>query len=207
MFFADDASSWRSATARSIFEFSLSTSVGIAGNCSAIDGLCKRSVRLSAIGLAPPVSSRYQPAKEFNMNRCIRYLPIAIFLLSATTGESGDRQQNSDIKREVWEALENYETAFMKRDVTALEKIWADDSVFLTASGEVLTKEQNLANIKSGATELETMIEQDGMMVRVYQNSAVTTSPVTIKGQYSGQHVNGLYRSTLFWEKVPLAGN
>jgi hypothetical protein len=39
------------------------------------------------------------------------------------------------------------------------------------------------------------------MTARVYQNNAVTTTPVTIKGQYSGQHVNGLYRSTLFWVK------
>jgi hypothetical protein len=75
------------------------------------------------------------------MKRCIRHLPIAIFLLSATFGESSDRQQNSDIKREVWEALQNYETAFIKRDVAALEKIWADDSIFVNASGEVLTKE------------------------------------------------------------------
>lgn len=116
------------------------------------------------------------------MKRCIRYLPIAIFLLLATFSESADPQQNKDSKREVWEALENYETAFMKRDVAALEKIWAGDSVFVNASGEVLTKEQNLANIKSGATELDTMIEEEGMTVRVYQNSAVTTTPVTIKG-------------------------
>jgi len=122
------------------------------------------------------------------MKRCIRYLPIAIFLLLATLGESADRQQNSDSKREVWEALQNYETAFIKRDVAALEKIWADDSVFVNASGQALTKEQNLAKIKSGATELDTIIEEDGMMVRVYQNSAITTTPVTIKGQYNGQY-------------------
>jgi hypothetical protein len=81
----------------------------------------------------------------------------------------------------------------MKRDVAALEKIWADDAVFVNTSGEVLTKEQHLANIKSAATELDTMIEEDGMTVRVYQNSAVTTTPVTIKGQYSGHHMNALY--------------
>ena len=116
------------------------------------------------------------------MKRCIRYLPIAIFLLLATFGESADRQQSSDSKREVWEALQNYETAFIKRDVAALEKIWADDSIFVNASGEVLTKEQNLANIESGATELDTMIEEDGMMVRVYQDSAVTTTPSRSRG-------------------------
>ena len=90
------------------------------------------------------------------MKRCVRYLAVAIFLLSATFGKSADRQQNSDSKREVWEALQNYETAFIKRDVAALEKIWADDSIFVNASGEALTKEQSIANIKSGATELDT---------------------------------------------------
>jgi ketosteroid isomerase-like protein len=135
------------------------------------------------------------------MKRCIRYLPIVVFLLLATFVESADRQQKSESKREVWEALENYETAFMKRDVAALEKIWADDSVSINASGEVLSKEQALANIKSGATQLDTMVEEDGMMVRVYQNSAVTTTPVTIKGQYSERPVSGLYRITLFWVK------
>jgi ketosteroid isomerase-like protein len=137
------------------------------------------------------------------MKSCVRYLPIAILLLLATFGKSADRQQNSDSKREVWEALQNYETAFIKRDVAALEKIWADNSIFVNASGEMLTKEQSLANIKSGATQLDTMIEEDGMMVRVYENSAVTMTPVTIKGQYNGQHVDGLYRSTLFWVKGP----
>src|SRR5439155_24238594 len=200
MFLAVDSINRLSAIARSIFGYSSPTSPAIGGNCSGINSLCKHSMRLSAIGLASSASSPYQTAKRSShMKRCIRYLPIAIFLLLATFGESADRQQNSDSKREVWEALENYETAFMKRDVVALEKIWADDSVFVNASGEVLTKEQNLANIKSGATELDTMIEEDGMTVRVYQNSAVTTTPVTIKGQYGGRHVNGLYRSSLFW--------
>jgi ketosteroid isomerase-like protein len=37
--------------------------------------------------------------------------------------------------------------------------------------------------------------------VRAYQNSAVATSRVTLKGQYSGQPVSGQYRSTLVWVK------
>ena len=49
------------------------------------------------------------------MKRCIRHLPIAIFLLLATFGESADRQQNSDSKREVWEALQNYESIHKAR--------------------------------------------------------------------------------------------
>jgi hypothetical protein len=57
--------------------------------------------------------------------------------------------------------------------------------VFVNASGEVLTKAQRLANVKSGATTLESINEEENITVRVYQNSAVAMSRVTIKGQYA----------------------
>jgi len=84
-----------------------------------------------------------------------------------------------------------------------LEKIWADDYVFVNASGDVLTKAQRLTNLKSGATTLESIKEDEKITVRVYQNSAVATSRVRLKGQYSGQSISGEYRSTLVWVKGP----
>jgi ketosteroid isomerase-like protein len=136
------------------------------------------------------------------MKRRIPHLAIATLMLAAPFGQCADRQ-NNDSEREARQAIEKYKTALLKRDIAALEKIWADDYVFVNASGEVLTKEQRLANIKSGATALDSISEDENMTVRVYQNSAVTTSRVTIKGQYSGQPVSGQYRSTVVWVKGP----
>ena len=135
------------------------------------------------------------------MKRCIQHLAIAVALLSSAFAQSQSQQtsDSSNSEKEVREAIEKYKTALLRRDVAALEKIWADDYVFVNASGEVVTKEQRLANIKSGATALDSISEDEKMVVRVYQNSAVTTSRVTIKGQYSGQAVSGQYRSTLVW--------
>lgn len=99
--------------------------------------------------------------------------------------------------------IEKYRTAILQRDVATLEKIWADDYVFVNAAGDVLTKTERLANIKSGATTLDSINEKENVTVRVYQNSAVATSRVTLKGQYSGQPVSGEYRSTLVWVKGP----
>ncbi len=137
------------------------------------------------------------------MKRGIAYLAIAIALLASAFGQSANQQdsEKSNSEKEVREAIENYKTALLRRDVAALEKIWADDYVFVSASGDVLTKEQRLANVKSGATVLDSINEQENLTIRVYQNSAVTTSRVTIKGQYSGQAVSGHYRSTLVWVK------
>ena len=71
----------------------------------------------------------------------------------------------------------------MQRDIATLEKIWADDYVFVNAAGDMLTKTDRLMNVKSGATTLDSIKEEENVTVRVHQNSAVVTSRVTLKGQ------------------------
>jgi len=135
------------------------------------------------------------------MKRCIPHFAITMALLSFAFGQSATKQasQTNESEQEVRQAIEKYRTALLQRDIPALEKIWADDYVFVNAFGEVLTKAQRLANAKSGATTLDSIKEEEKITVRVYQNSAVATSRVTIKGQYSGQPTTGQYRSTHVW--------
>ena len=137
------------------------------------------------------------------MKRFISHLTINITLLSFAFGQSPSAQQpaHSTSEQEVRQMIEKYRTAILQRDIATLEKIWADDYVFVNAAGDVLTKTERLVNIKSGATTLDSINEEENVTIRVYQNSAVTTSRVTLKGQYSGQPVSGQYRSTLVWIK------
>jgi ketosteroid isomerase-like protein len=137
------------------------------------------------------------------MNRFISHLAMNMALLSFVFGQSPTVQQsaNSTSEQEVRQMIEKYRTAIMRRDMAMLEKIWADDYVFVNAAGDVLTKTDRLANIKSGATTLDSIKQDENITIRVYQNSAVTTSRVTLKGQYSGQPISGDYRSTLVWVK------
>ena len=139
------------------------------------------------------------------MKRCIPHFAIIMTVLSFAFGQSATQQepQTNESEQEVRQAIEKYRTALLQRDIPALEKIWADDYVFVNASGEVLTKAQRLANAKSGATTLDSIKEEENITVRVYQNSAVATSRVTIKGKYSGQPTTGQYRSTHVWVKGP----
>ena len=139
------------------------------------------------------------------MRRCIPYLTISMALLSFAVGQPATPpdSENSKSEQEVRQMIEKYRTALLQRDIAALEKIWADDYVFVNASGEVRTKAQRIANLKSGATALESINEKENITVRVYQNSAVATSRVTIKGKYSGQPTGGQYRSMHVWVKGP----
>jgi len=139
------------------------------------------------------------------MKRFIAYVAIMMAVLLFAYGQSptAQRPTNSTSEQEVRQMINRYRTAILQRDIAVLEKIWADDYVFVNAAGDVLTKRERLSNLKSGATTLDSINQEENVTVRVYQNSAVATSRVTLKGQYSGQPISGEYRSTLVWVKGP----
>lgn len=128
---------------------------------------------------------------------------ITIALLSFAFGNAQQKPTASKSEQEVRQMIEKYRTALVQHDIPTLEKIWADDYVFVNASGEVMTKAQRLASLRSSATSFESINAEENLTVRVYQNSAVATSRVTIKGQYSGQPASGQYRSTHVWVSGP----
>jgi ketosteroid isomerase-like protein len=162
-------------------------------------------MKFSGFNLQRSLDLRYQAGKEFNVKRCIPHLAISMALLPFAFAQAAipEESANRDGEQEVRQMIEKYRTALLQRDIPALERIWADDYVFVNPSGEVLTKEQRLTNLKSGATTFDSINQEENLTVRVYQNSAVVTSRVTLKGQYSGQPVSGRYASTLVWVKGP----
>ncbi len=132
----------------------------------------------------------------------ITYLAmLTAALLSVGRQQSVAQETNAAPEKEVRQTLETYRTALLKRDAAALETMWADDYTFTNGAGETFTKAQRMANIKSGATSLDSINSDEDTKVRVHGNTAVVMSSVTIKGQYSGKQASGRYRSMLVWVK------
>jgi len=106
--------------------------------------------------------------------------------------------------QEVKQMIEQYRNALTKKDTAALERIWADDYTFINAHGVVVTKAERLANLKSGATSLDTIVTDPDMKIRVYGGDvAIAISRVTIKGQYSGKATSGQFQSSIVFAKTP----
>ena len=122
-------------------------------------------------------------------------LALLLALPSSIFAQTNSATAVSEVKG----AVEKYRVALTKPDPAALKQIWADDYTFINAAGQLLTKEQRLANLGSGATSLD--ISMGEMNVRVYGDAAVTTGKVTIKGQYSGKESSGDYWSMTVWAK------
>jgi len=124
-------------------------------------------------------------------------LPLA---LSQTPSSTDTKTAEQEVKQ----MIEQYRNALTKKDTAALERIWADDYTFINASGAVVTKAERLANLKSGATSVDTIITDPDMKIRVYGGDvAVAINRVTLKGQYSGKATSGQFQASIVFAKTP----
>ena len=126
---------------------------------------------------------------------------LTVALLSVGRQQSVAQDADTAAEQEVRQTIEKYRTALLQKDAATLERIWADDYTFTNGAGEIHSKADRLANLKSGATSLDSISEEEDMKVRIHGNVAVATSRVTIKGQYSGKQTSGQYRTIHVWVK------
>jgi len=135
------------------------------------------------------------------MKHIIYIAILTVALLSFGRQQSAAQGADAAAEQEVRQTIEKYRTALLQRDAAALEQIWADDYTFTNGAGETHSKAQRLANLKSGATSLDSISQDEDMKVRVHGDVAVATGRVTIKGQYSGKQASGQYSSINVWVK------
>jgi len=126
---------------------------------------------------------------------------LTVALLSVGRQQSIAQGADTAAEQEVRQTVEKYRKALLQKDAATLERIWADDYTFTNGAGEIHSKADRLANLKSGATSLDSISEEEDTKVRIHGNVAVATSRVTIKGQYSGKQTSGQYRSIHVWVK------
>ena len=135
------------------------------------------------------------------MKQIIYVAILTVTLLSFGRQQSVAQVADAVAEQEVRQAIKKYRTALLEKDAAALEQIWTDDYTFTNGAGETHSKAQRLANLKSGATALDSISQEEEMKVRVHGNVAVATGRVTIKGQYSGKQASGQYQSINVWVK------
>ena len=105
------------------------------------------------------------------------------------------RAQRHEYHHEIDQVEEAWRTAILKSNSTELATLLADDYTGITAKGAIQTKDQAIANLRSGALQLTTLNISD-RKVRVYGSRAVVTSLAELTGGKNDQEVTGRYRYT-----------
>ncbi len=107
----------------------------------------------------------------------------------------------ADMQQILKDRFREYTEALTKRDLAALDKIWAEGYTFTNGRGEFLTKKNRMENIKSGATQFDSISREDEE-IRIFGNTAVVTGRVVLKVIYSGKESSGPYRFINVWAKM-----
>src|SRR5687768_13232122 len=130
-----------------------------------------------------------------------RILPLITLLLLATgfttaVGQSSSRDQR--FRQELQKANKEYDTALVRGDADALNRLYADEFVYTTFDGSVRDKQQQLAFTRYGDLRLDSG-ESDDVNIRIYGNTAVMTGRFTARGKFKGKELNIRERYTAVW--------
>jgi ketosteroid isomerase-like protein len=105
-----------------------------------------------------------------------------------------------DVSQALMKLENDWAKAGLAGDAAGLEKLLTPDFVYTNQDGEMATRAEMVAGVKSGSTKYDTFTVGD-MKVRVYGDAAVVTGKASIKGKENGKPIDEMLRFTDTWVK------
>lgn len=125
-------------------------------------------------------------------------VPLLLFALQASAVQpksSMPRAQRHESRHEIDQLEQSWRNAILQQNVSALDSLLADDYIAITANGTLQSKDDTLANLRSGNLHFGT-IEFSDRKVRFYGNTALVTSKAEVSGAVGDSDISGSYRYT-----------
>jgi ketosteroid isomerase-like protein len=134
------------------------------------------------------------------MKRIVIAVWVVVLAFSVAILAQSAKPKSGSAEQELIKLEQQWGDALVKPDLAFLDRILAEDYMFTSPNGEVLTKAQMLAELKSGEDVVSSEVNLD-MKVRVYGDAAVVTGYSTSKETVKGKDISGEYRWTDTWIK------
>ncbi len=120
---------------------------------------------------------------------------LALSLFAAPQQHGMPRAQKHESHHEIDQLENQWSQAALDANTAAMNSLLADDYLAITPNGTLLSKDQTLASLRSGATHL-TALRISDRKVRLYGKTAVVTSKAEVSGTSAGTDITGNYRYT-----------
>ena len=114
--------------------------------------------------------------------------------------EQTAKESGRSVELQIKTLHEQSRQAALKGDTGFLEKYLTDDYLGVGSDGRLITKDQDVQMLKSGAIKYEAIDERD-VKVRVYGDTAIVIALASIKLIVDGKPIRGDHRATFVWVK------
>lgn len=109
--------------------------------------------------------------------------------------------QDGGIEQQISALSDEMIQANLKGDASFYQKYYADDATIVHGNGKLFTKDQDIADLKSGALKYDSIDVQE-KTIHVYGDTAVVHLLLTFKGSLGGQAFAPInLRRTVVWVK------
>jgi ketosteroid isomerase-like protein len=112
------------------------------------------------------------------------------------------RGQKHSYEKQVEQMEAQWRQAQLSVDPQMMERLLADDYIGITSTGLVVTKEEQL-NRTRNRTAVLTRLDVSDVKVKVLGSTAIVTSRANVEGTNEGVAVNGMYRYTRVYGRLP----
>jgi ketosteroid isomerase-like protein len=165
-----------------------------------------RLIKLPTEDALTPVFVRvYHPytiMADLNIPRSVRWISAAVlavaFVLGAAARQQANgmpRSQRHESRHDIDQLEQVWKDALLHRNVAAMDSLLADDYIAITPNGTLLSRDQTLASLRSGAMQIKSL-EFSDRKVRFYGQTALVTSRAEVNGANAGADFSGSYRYT-----------
>jgi ketosteroid isomerase-like protein len=112
------------------------------------------------------------------------------------------RGERHEFRHQIDQLEEMWRSALLKGNTTELDSLMADDYMAISPSGTLQTKEETLANLRSGRMRF-TGLDISDRKVRFYGTTALVTSLAEVHGTTAEGDISGGYRYTRVYVRDP----
>ena len=123
---------------------------------------------------------------------------LACFAQSQTSGKAGNRL--TGLQQQLLQVENERIQGLVHNDFAALDQIMSDDLIYTHSTGVAETKAEYLGQLKSGQLKYQSM-EHEGVVVRVYGDTAILTGRTKVKSVSRGQEFNNDLRFLIVYVK------
>lgn len=104
-------------------------------------------------------------------------------------------------KDPIIEAENRLLAAMQQSNIDVLDELLHDDLLFVIPTGQTVTKEMDLSNLRSGNLKIEDLSAKD-QEISIIGDSAIVSVQIHLKGTYLEQPIDGNFKYIRTWKAI-----
>ena len=128
------------------------------------------------------------------------FFTLLTLLVAVGQSPAMPRAEKHETRHQIEHLEDAWRTAVLKGNITAMDALLADDYIAISPTGILQSKEQALANLRSGSMHFNS-IELSDRKIRMYGTTALVTSRAEVSGTGPEGEISGSYRYTRVYVK------